>query len=1553
MVAGNFFKFFKPKVKEEPLPPSFKVLSCSSSSPFSLEPSFKTCGALTFTPASDSKQDSAGPRCSNGTGRTEHLSLLLHVLKDDANAGPSTKSSTSGSPIHAQMHSASDLHLNRDPLSNTLPSQPEPPGKPRTSLSSHPVFPRVDVKGCELITLGNDASTVHLAPVLCSPLQGESTGWGKAISEILSLVMGQDEGFERLLLHQSLHAVMAFEHSFPPGISHPCHFVTPTYVINPANGVLLPSLLVELDTSCLPCEVKTTIDLLCNAQGNISLELRASHEPYKGCSPTELEPLVLPTKSGNSEQLTEYCPLSQPPVTPLSTHPCVDSLALHVIPNENTELLEMDGVPSIPNPVPSRLNTEQPYLKISNRDFLPSDTETTLPRDPVICPLSMAKLPHSQGYQGTESGVQYSQSGCLTPALDPTWRQHVSVCSFIQPVDPSISPNPNSDVPVLCHTSGTHAQVADQAESLKSLLLHNSTENTTEHLSCQPLNSEPEPSLSQIPESFSTDQEEMIATTPDSISGGNLRIHKESTTTSLLNALEISYTSDLEFHSSSMHTSSNCSSMRTSSHLSSKRTSSHISSMGTSSHLSSMGTLNHPVPGPALQFVCSDWETSCLAPGAAPELQSAVQSSCNSVPLSFPAKFNPSVDRAMEDQLSHPRQNRPSLDRVTEDQLSSFRQGSYGLNVTPLQAKEFGVLARGCTVLESIPVMATLLDWSGSKVLYQNMESMVYWGDCQGRTQILEVLSKSREVLDSLLIDVRNGQECHLLAHVPMHKPSDPPSSPSAQPSQYPLSGGRLSSGQPSSGRLSSDHSAGSSANTEAHAHVLAGRYSWSQESGALQPLLQLSSDELGNLSGIGAHGECLSPTKYPSSPRSLLSVSLSHKVVNLLDARSSVHNPSGSEQELQQRNSQQIQSSEILLCSQANCCRISSTEPVHSRKPVIRAYSVSRLGSHLPYNNSFPSAVMSSESAVALSQKRQGTARFRGRCSFELEARSAENSTCQVRPFDLISKQQQWIRRRQSNRNLEGPVFWPAAIQKTAGSPTQDMVDEGFQMRPNQGMVDEDSAMRPDSLSNKGTEKHCSGSSTVLDLGPEMLCYDAILLLQTDITERADLEARIAALAEAQTNMLASMFPRHVLEHMVKGQDGETPNLSELARSHKDITIMFLDVVGFTSMSNEVSSQSVMGTSWAVATMCNILKGDSQFYKVDTCGDCYIVAGGLMERSEVDGELVLAGDMDPKEGAQHVMDYIAAVVSALLWGDTMNTASRMESTSRPGLIQLSETTFNLLDPSLKSQFTTMEGVEVKGKGMMKTHVLSMEVLIKDHTASISPSGTAYRKSASSNLSPVMSLRYCQIFLRQARRLGKATTEGSGTRQVIATPSQLVVGMATPSQLVVGMATPSQLVVGMATPSQLVVGMATPSQLVVGMATPSQLVVGMAGMPQEELRVANHKSPWISSIGMVPDYCRQMTADLSEASYYEKSIRGECLGAVYANYFQHARHEGLERLGIDCDAYARANLGLAITDMRLSYKAPLRIPAAIKDVFTTLMQEASSITGEYSEHWMF
>eukprot|EP00798_Chlamydomonas_sp_ICE-L_P031524 gene31524-6707_t len=71
----------------------------------------------------------------------------------------------------------------------------------------------------------------------------------KAISEILSVVMGQDEGFVRLLLHQSLHAVTAFEDSFPPGVAElPGSPVMPSEKLEPRNDT--PDR--PVDTSSVP-----------------------------------------------------------------------------------------------------------------------------------------------------------------------------------------------------------------------------------------------------------------------------------------------------------------------------------------------------------------------------------------------------------------------------------------------------------------------------------------------------------------------------------------------------------------------------------------------------------------------------------------------------------------------------------------------------------------------------------------------------------------------------------------------------------------------------------------------------------------------------------------------------------------------------------------------------------------------------------------------------------------------------------------------------------------------------------------------------------------------------------------------------------------------------------------------------------------------------------------------------------------------------------------------------------------------------------------------------
>ena len=108
----------------------------------------------------------------------------------------------------------------------------------------------------------------------------------------------------------------------------------------------------------------------------------------------------------------------------------------------------------------------------------------------------------------------------------------------------------------------------------------------------------------------------------------------------------------------------------------------------------------------------------------------------------------------------------------------------------------------------------------------------------------------------------------------------------------------------------------------------------------------------------------------------------------------------------------------------------------------------------------------------------------------------------------------------------------------------------------------------------------------------------DAVLLLQTDITSRAVMEQRMAALTESQLSMLEEMFPRHVLEFIMGAAPPES-TLGDLAYQHDDVTILFMDIVGFTSMSKEVPAQMVMEFLNNLFSKFDLLLDDYDVYKV------------------------------------------------------------------------------------------------------------------------------------------------------------------------------------------------------------------------------------------------------------------------------------------------------------------------------------------------------------------
>ncbi|EFJ43465.1 guanylyl and adenylyl cyclase family member [Volvox carteri f. nagariensis] len=267
------------------------------------------------------------------------------------------------------------------------------------------------------------------------------------------------------------------------------------------------------------------------------------------------------------------------------------------------------------------------------------------------------------------------------------------------------------------------------------------------------------------------------------------------------------------------------------------------------------------------------------------------------------------------------------------------------------------------------------------------------------------------------------------------------------------------------------------------------------------------------------------------------------------------------------------------------------------------------------------------------------------------------------------------------------------------------------------------------------GGEAYGGRGGTALGLG---LGSEVILLLQTNVTARVELENRLADLTDAQLGMLEQLFPRHVIEYMLSHKHGyNSRNLTHLANHHDDVIVLFTDVVGFTSMSKEVEPSEVMHFLNELYTIFDDLVDIHDLYKLDTVGDCYIVVAGLTMQDDDGFTCTVQGDNDQRlHHAEVMMDFAKAILreskqvlmphnnspvqirigihfgslaSGLvgpkmpkftLFGDTMNTASRMESTCKPGCVQVSEVFAKLL-PFEDWQDTG--GVEVKGKGHMQT----------------------------------------------------------------------------------------------------------------------------------------------------------------------------------------------------------------------------------------------------------
>jgi class 3 adenylate cyclase len=248
-------------------------------------------------------------------------------------------------------------------------------------------------------------------------------------------------------------------------------------------------------------------------------------------------------------------------------------------------------------------------------------------------------------------------------------------------------------------------------------------------------------------------------------------------------------------------------------------------------------------------------------------------------------------------------------------------------------------------------------------------------------------------------------------------------------------------------------------------------------------------------------------------------------------------------------------------------------------------------------------------------------------------------------------------------------------------------------------------------------------GTSRVLEVESDGRTFDLLVVAVfefgfinvygTDVTAARQI-------AEANRNnrrLLVNVLPEPIADRL---QAGETP----IADGFDEITVLFADVVGFTQLSTRMSPRDVVEVLNSVFSIFDRLADRYELEKIKTIGDAYMVADGLGGRAhdpvrvaemgldildEVDRFRTPSGEkLEVRVGIQ-TGPAVAGVIGIRkfiydVWGDTVNTASRMESHGVPGRVQVTESAYQRLKDAF--EFEPRGMVDVRGKGPMMTYLL-------------------------------------------------------------------------------------------------------------------------------------------------------------------------------------------------------------------------------------------------------
>jgi len=237
-----------------------------------------------------------------------------------------------------------------------------------------------------------------------------------------------------------------------------------------------------------------------------------------------------------------------------------------------------------------------------------------------------------------------------------------------------------------------------------------------------------------------------------------------------------------------------------------------------------------------------------------------------------------------------------------------------------------------------------------------------------------------------------------------------------------------------------------------------------------------------------------------------------------------------------------------------------------------------------------------------------------------------------------------------------------------------------------------------------------CSTKNTFndfhLDFARSMASYVSVAIDNANLYEELDQEK------QKSDELLLNILPFEVASELKKTGRSE-------AKQYENVTVIFTDFVNFTGISESLSPKRLVEEIDLYFQAFDTIIESHKLEKIKTIGDAYLAVCGLPNSDENHAVNIVKSAIEINEFVKnqrrkgglfdirlgiHSGPVVAGIVGVKkfaydIWGDTVNLASRMESNSEPGKINISGATYELVKDYFNCQYRGK--IEVKNKGMI------------------------------------------------------------------------------------------------------------------------------------------------------------------------------------------------------------------------------------------------------------